>query len=472
MLTKLWNANQQTTPAATSRPNGVGRHGAIRSPRQSTTPSSTMIAAPPTKPELLPRDGEDEVGLLLGDELPVGLAALEQPLAEQPAGADRDPGLRRCCSRRPGGSLVRVRERGEPGHLVGLEQAAADQRPNAGQRRRPATSPATQRVGAPDTASTPRIDEDAAPCVVPKSGCSMTSAHRHRGQRQHQQHVAVRGAVLAVAPLGRAASPSRPRGRPWRTPTAAPGTPPPSTIHECGAVDRRAERASTATRPTQRADVHQRRVRAQRAVVHASRDHRAQHQPDDEVDEVPLEVGLRVEPLDASAARASRTRRAGHRGRRARARATRSTQSSRTQRAGLAVEGARSPQRRRPGRAAGPRRSPGAPDAAQRPGPRDRPVRQHAGQVAQHGRGRQGRRLPGEAVHALPDLAHRRRGGPRPRARPARPSPRRRTAGRRRGVGGEPGRVLLAERPRRCRSWPRPGAGRAGSRRTPRRPCR
>ena len=43
--------------------------------------------------ELLPRDGEDEVGLLLGDEGAVGLRPLEQALAEEPTRADGDAGL-------------------------------------------------------------------------------------------------------------------------------------------------------------------------------------------------------------------------------------------------------------------------------------------------------------------------------------------------------------------------------------------
>ena len=43
--------------------------------------------------ELLARDGEDEVGVLLGHEAGAGLRAVEEALAEEPAVADRDPGL-------------------------------------------------------------------------------------------------------------------------------------------------------------------------------------------------------------------------------------------------------------------------------------------------------------------------------------------------------------------------------------------
>ena len=49
--------------------------------------------AGPDEAELLARDGEHEVGLLLRDELAVRLRAVEQPLAEPSAGADRDPCL-------------------------------------------------------------------------------------------------------------------------------------------------------------------------------------------------------------------------------------------------------------------------------------------------------------------------------------------------------------------------------------------
>src|SRR3954452_17346507 len=43
--------------------------------------------------ELLPRDGEHEVGVLLGDEPALGLRPLEKPLALHASGSDRDPGL-------------------------------------------------------------------------------------------------------------------------------------------------------------------------------------------------------------------------------------------------------------------------------------------------------------------------------------------------------------------------------------------
>ena len=43
--------------------------------------------------EFLAGDGEDEVGLLLGDELPGGLGAVEEARAGQPAAADGDARL-------------------------------------------------------------------------------------------------------------------------------------------------------------------------------------------------------------------------------------------------------------------------------------------------------------------------------------------------------------------------------------------
>jgi hypothetical protein len=88
-------------------------------------PSRTISAPSPSSPELLPRDREDEVGLLLGDEPALRLRALEEPLPEQAAGADRDAGLLGVVARRRGGR-PRVGEGREPLDLVVLEHAGLD----------------------------------------------------------------------------------------------------------------------------------------------------------------------------------------------------------------------------------------------------------------------------------------------------------------------------------------------------------
>ena len=71
--------------------------------------------------ELLARDGEDEVGLDRGDEVAAGERAVEQALAVQAAGADRDLGLEAVVAG-AGQVLGGVQERGQPGQLVPLEQ--------------------------------------------------------------------------------------------------------------------------------------------------------------------------------------------------------------------------------------------------------------------------------------------------------------------------------------------------------------
>ena len=124
--------------------------------------------------ELLPRDREDEVGVLLGHEAGLGLRAVEQALAEDAAVADRDPGL--------GGVVagaarveVGVGERHEPVELVVLRarrSCTASGGRDDGRRR---TARASQVRRAPETAMTPKTVADST-SMVPRSGCSRISA--------------------------------------------------------------------------------------------------------------------------------------------------------------------------------------------------------------------------------------------------------------------------------------------------------
>ena len=52
-----------------------------------------MSSPAPTKPSSSPATVKTKSVCCSGTNLPVGLRAVEQPLAEQAAGADRDPGL-------------------------------------------------------------------------------------------------------------------------------------------------------------------------------------------------------------------------------------------------------------------------------------------------------------------------------------------------------------------------------------------
>ena len=94
MFWKAWKPNQQTIPAPASRPNMSSAGAAMRTARHSSTRNSAMMRRRPDQAELLARDREDEVGVLLGHEARLRLRAVEQALPEQPAVADRDPGLR------------------------------------------------------------------------------------------------------------------------------------------------------------------------------------------------------------------------------------------------------------------------------------------------------------------------------------------------------------------------------------------
>ena len=79
MLTKAWKASMVTTPAASSA-NGSRATAAMRSPRHQQAEQGEQ-AHGAGEAELLADDGEDEVGLLLGDVLEVGLGAAQVALA-------------------------------------------------------------------------------------------------------------------------------------------------------------------------------------------------------------------------------------------------------------------------------------------------------------------------------------------------------------------------------------------------------
>ena len=93
MFWNAWKPNQQAMPAAATRPNTSSVRAAISSARQMTIAEQRDQHAGAEQAELLAGDREDEVGVLLGHEPRARLRAVEQPLAEQPAVADGDPGL-------------------------------------------------------------------------------------------------------------------------------------------------------------------------------------------------------------------------------------------------------------------------------------------------------------------------------------------------------------------------------------------
>ena len=144
MFSKAWKANQATTPVATSRPNrsdGAERRSAGPPEHH---PEQQEISRGADEAELLPRDREDEVGLLLGDEAALGLRAVEQALAGQPAGADRDARLLGVVA-----DAARVERRVGEGGEAGRSGTARACRPATAttptERRPPASRPSDQR---------------------------------------------------------------------------------------------------------------------------------------------------------------------------------------------------------------------------------------------------------------------------------------------------------------------------------------
>ena len=78
MFSKDWKANQAMIPAATTVPYSSVRLAgdAAGAPQDDAEQHDDQARA--DEAELLARDGEDEVGLLLGDELAGGLGAVEE----------------------------------------------------------------------------------------------------------------------------------------------------------------------------------------------------------------------------------------------------------------------------------------------------------------------------------------------------------------------------------------------------------
>ena len=122
----------------------------------------------------------------------------------------------------------------------------------------------------------------------------MIEPHRHRGERQHQQHVAVARHVLGVALLGedhRHPDDDRDLGELRRLDLE------PRRQHDprVRAVDGRADGRQHDDQAQARQHVDDRGVRAQRPVVD-ERGAAGQQHADDRVERVPLEERLRVEP--------------------------------------------------------------------------------------------------------------------------------------------------------------------------------
>ena len=93
MFWKAWKPHQQAMPAAATRPNRSPACGGDGQGAPDQHGHEQDQHARPHQAELLARDGEDEVGVLLGHEAGAGLRAVEEALAEEPAVADGDARL-------------------------------------------------------------------------------------------------------------------------------------------------------------------------------------------------------------------------------------------------------------------------------------------------------------------------------------------------------------------------------------------
>ena len=232
MFWKAWKPNQQAMPAAQTRPKTSSARRAMTRARQITTPSSAMSTPGTEQAQLLPRDREDEVGLLLGHEAGPGLGAVEEPLAEQAAVADRDPGLLDVVARAARVER-RVDEGEEPVDLVGLQHAGGHRRERAAHRAADEQDqPAAPGAGDGEHAEDGRAEDEHRAQVGLHEDQHRRARRRQRASARRRPRRRTAAAAPRSAPRGRA--PCRRRPRAWRARTA-------------GSTGRRAG-ATTATR--------------------------------------------------------------------------------------------------------------------------------------------------------------------------------------------------------------------------------
>ena len=310
MFSKAWKANQAMIPAATIVPYSSVVSRAIRQARHRTTPSSSEDQPGAEEAEFLARDGEDEVGLLLGHELAGGLGALEEPGAGESAGADRDARLVGVVAdaRRV---ECRVGEGGEAVDLVLVEHAELpDQRRR---RRRPAPSrPKIQRLDAPEASSTPSTMTTMT-MTEPRSGISMTITIGRSARPSALATVRWSGCTWSPASTRAASIIAMPRMIVIFTNSeGCREKPPPITIHACAPLMVAPSGVSTARTSTHREAVEDRHRAAQGAVAEPDRaDH--QGEADAGVQGVPEQEVVRVAVGELGRGRGSPSRPAASR---------------------------------------------------------------------------------------------------------------------------------------------------------------
>ena len=181
-------------PAPASRPNMSSERAEIRRARQSNARKNSDQRGRPDQAELLACDREHEIGVLLGHETRLSLRPVEQALPEQPAVADRDPGLRGVVA---GSARIvgRVEEGREAVQLITVQHAEL-------RRRRRRRSPQRAR-GRTASASAPGDGEHAEHRHAEHQhraevGLSHDQRRGNRGERERRDDVTCRAAGAAA----------------------------------------------------------------------------------------------------------------------------------------------------------------------------------------------------------------------------------------------------------------------------------
>ena len=213
MLTKPCTQNHVVMPVATQPAVGVGRLGGGAHAEVARAPEEHHDDEGAEQPELLADDGEDEVGVGLGQVAPL-LGALAEPDAE-PAARCRATPATGCSGSRWSRVGPRIEEGEEPGPPVGREQRG-EAAPS-----RSADQGAADRCGGPGTPAAKSTAKTVAPStrVVPRLGWASA------GTATMPNHTSGR----AAAPCGR----RRPRPGGGRR-----GRPPANSVHQLGELRR------------------------------------------------------------------------------------------------------------------------------------------------------------------------------------------------------------------------------------------
>ena len=226
--------------------------------------ASTSNAA--DQPELLADDGEDEVGVRVGEEVPLGPAGAE-PDAGEPAAPQRDQRLRDLVPR-----VGRVGERVRNVSMRARRYGSAIARNVTAETPSRGRSPRGAAAATPPATST--ATDDRAPAPSPSRGRAPSS--RARRTRRAPAAPAARRAASRRAhpPAGSRGRPRRAAARAWRARWAGSGaTPAPSHRREPDDVDADARDQHDHEQHARCAISSGRTSARQRAVVEADREH-------------------------------------------------------------------------------------------------------------------------------------------------------------------------------------------------------